>query len=135
MGCYLLLSRSYRKVNNRFVIHLGQLSVVISIAGGLFLIQVLGEQLGTKRHSSLYYAAFWAFILGCGCVIFFSLRADLRWQKSVGLDRIRRFWTSGRLLGSWPEMAFEEIALRAAFRKRHTSSNRTYGQRGETALL
>jgi hypothetical protein len=87
MGWYLLLSRSYRKVNNRFAIRLGQLLAVICVGGGLFLLQVLDKQLYIKRHSSPYYVGVGGFLFGCVCIIFFALRADLRWQKSVGLDR------------------------------------------------
>ena len=83
----LLLSRSYRKVNNRFVIHLAQLFVVISIGGGLLLIQVFDEHLGIKRHSSPYHAAQFAYAVSAACVMFLAVRAELRWRKSVGLDR------------------------------------------------
>ena len=83
----LLLSRSHRKVNNRFVIHLTQLFVVISIGGGLFLIQVFDEHLGIKPRSSPYYAAQFAYAISVVCVVFLAIRAELRWRKSVGLDR------------------------------------------------
>jgi len=87
MCWYLLLSRPYRKVNNRIAIRLGQLLALVSIGGGLLLLQVLDAQWGIKCHSSPYYAALWAYLFGWICVMFFTLRADLRWQKSVGLDR------------------------------------------------
>jgi hypothetical protein len=82
----LLFSRSHRKVNNRFVIHLAQLFVVIAIGGGLFLIQVFDDHLGIKRHSSPYYAAQFAYVISAACVMFLAVRAELRWRKSVGLD-------------------------------------------------
>jgi hypothetical protein len=84
---YLLLSRSYRAVKNRIAIRLGQLVTLVSICGGLLLIQVFEAHLGIKRHSAPYYAAVWSFLFGSICVMFFSLRADLRWRKSVGLYR------------------------------------------------
>jgi drug/metabolite transporter (DMT)-like permease len=86
-GWYLLRSRSFRKMHNRFVIRLGQVLALISIGGGLFLIQVFDKYLGIKGHSPPYYAALWAYLGGFICVAFFALRADLLWQKSVGLSR------------------------------------------------
>lgn len=84
VGWSMLLSRSYRKANNRIAIRLCQFSVLISIGGGLLLIQVLERYLAVKWHSFSYYAAIWAYLTGCICVTFFALRADIRWQKSAG---------------------------------------------------
>jgi hypothetical protein len=84
---YLVLSRSYRAVKNRIAIRLGQLVTLVSICGGLLLIQVFEAHLGIKRHSAPYYAAVWSFLFGFICVMFLALRVDLRWQKSVGLYR------------------------------------------------
>jgi hypothetical protein len=60
---------------------------MISVGGGLLLHQVLDAPLDIKRHSSPYYAGLWAYLFVWIGVIFFALRADLRWQKSVGLYR------------------------------------------------
>jgi drug/metabolite transporter (DMT)-like permease len=87
MCWYLVLSRPYRKESNRIATRLGQFLAVISVGGGLFLLQMRDTQLDIKRHSSPYYAAVWAYLFGWICIMFFALRADLRWQKSVGLDR------------------------------------------------
>ena len=87
VGWCLLLTRSYREVNNRLVIRFAQLFVAIAIGGGLMLTLTLIERLGIHRHSSQLYAALWAYIIGGMSVMFFALRADIRWQKSVGLDR------------------------------------------------
>jgi hypothetical protein len=85
-GWYLLRSRSYWRVQNRFVIRLGQILALISIGGGLFLIQVFDKYLGIKRYSPPYYGALWGYLGGFICVAFFALRADLRWKKSVELS-------------------------------------------------
>jgi hypothetical protein len=87
VGWYLLRSRSYRMVGNRLVIRFGQVVVFITMCGGLFLLQVFDGLMGIKRHSFPYYAAIYAYLFGCCCVLFFVLRAELRWRKSVGLDR------------------------------------------------
>jgi hypothetical protein len=87
VGWSLILTRSHRIVKNRFVIRLGQVVVLISMCGGLLLLQVLDEYMDIKRHSPPYYAAVYAYIFGCICVLFFALRAELRWRKSVGVDR------------------------------------------------
>lgn len=83
---YLLLSRSYRAVRNRTAIRLGQFVTLVSICGSLLLVQVSETHLGIKRHSAPYYSVIWSFLFGFICLLFFALRADLRWQKSVGLN-------------------------------------------------
>ena len=87
VDCYLLLSRSYRKLNNRFVIHFGQLLAVISVGGGLFLLLFLSDGLGIQRRSSPYYSSLYAYAIGCVCVMFFAARKEIRWRKSSGPDR------------------------------------------------
>jgi Ni/Fe-hydrogenase subunit HybB-like protein len=83
----LLLSRSQRRVKNRFVMRLCQLLVLGSVIGGLLAIQVLEQLMHIKRHTTSYYAIIWGYLAGYFCVVFFALRADFRWQKSIGLDR------------------------------------------------
>jgi hypothetical protein len=85
IGWSMLLLRTYR--DNRIAIRLYQFSVLISIGGGLLLIQVLEQYLAVKRHSHPYYAAIWAYITGSICATFFARRADIRWKKSIGPDR------------------------------------------------
>ena len=80
------LSRSHRRVNNLLAIRLGQLLVVVSIGTGLLLITAFDEDFGIVRHSSPHYATLWAFVATCASGLFFALREDLRWQKSVGSD-------------------------------------------------
>lgn len=85
VGCYMLYSRPYRKARNRIVIHSGQAFVLISFLGGLLLLQDLEQHFSIPRHSSSYYAAMYAHVLGLVCVVFFVLRAEFRWRRSVGL--------------------------------------------------
>lgn len=87
VDCFLLLSRSYRKLNNRFVIHFGQLLAVISVGGGLVLLFFLCDRLGIQRRSSPYYSSLYAYAIGFICVMFFAARREIRWRRSTGLDR------------------------------------------------
>ncbi|MGB2668350.1 MAG: hypothetical protein WAK48_30470 [Candidatus Acidiferrum sp.] len=84
---YLLRSRPYRKLNNRVVILLGQLLVLISVGGGLFLLLFICERLEIPRRSTPFYAAIDAYIVCSASVVFLAFRAEIRWRKSVGLDR------------------------------------------------
>ena len=84
---YLLRSRPYRKLNNRFVIHLGQLFVLISVGGGLLLLFFICDRLGVARRSPPYYAALYAYVICSAIVMFLAVRTEIRWRKSTGLDR------------------------------------------------
>jgi hypothetical protein len=83
---YLLRSRSDRLLNNRFAIRLGQVVVVTAVCGGLLMLQVFHDRMGIKRHSASYYAAIYAFLFSCFTPLFFVLRGELRWRKSVQLE-------------------------------------------------
>jgi hypothetical protein len=87
IGLCVLFSRPYRKENNRFAIHLAQIFVVASICGSLLLIQILDGRLGVEHHSPSYYAFRGAYLIALICAVFFVLKADLRWQKSVGMGK------------------------------------------------
>jgi hypothetical protein len=82
---YMLLSRPYRKIGNRIVIHVGQAFVGISGVGGLLLVQELGQRFSVERRSSSHYALLYAYVFGLLCVVVFALRAEFRWRRSVGL--------------------------------------------------
>ena len=74
-------------VHNQFVIRLGQIIVLATMVGGLFLLHLFDERLGIRRHSPPQYVATYAYVFGCICVLFFVLRAERRWRKSARLDR------------------------------------------------
>jgi hypothetical protein len=83
----MLFSRPYRKENNRFAIHMAQILGLASICGSLLLIQILDVRLGVEDHSPSYYAIRAAYLIALICVVFFVLRADLRWQKLTGMGK------------------------------------------------
>jgi hypothetical protein len=77
-------SRSYRQANNRVVIHVAQV-VAAAVIVSLLLMPVVERWLGVMRHSTAYYAIRWAYIAPLVCSTIFILRADFRWQQSVGM--------------------------------------------------
>ncbi len=83
IGCIFLISRPYRRANNRIAIRLAQIFALISICGGLILIQILERHWCIRWHSSPYYAAIWSYLTGCIPSTFFILKADVRWQRSI----------------------------------------------------
>jgi hypothetical protein len=80
---YMLLSRPYRKIRNRIVIHVGQAFVGISGIGGLLVVQELEQRFSIERRSSSHYALLYAYVFGLLCVVVFTLRAEFRWRRSV----------------------------------------------------
>jgi hypothetical protein len=86
MGWYLLLTRSYRQVRNLIFIRLGQLLVGIVSIGTLLLLFSFCDAMGITRQSSPYDAALYAYATSSACAMFFAVRAEIRWRKSVGLD-------------------------------------------------
>ncbi len=86
VGWYLLLTRSYRQVRNLIVIGLGYVLVGTVSIGSLLLLFSFCDVMGIPRQSSSHYAALYAYTISSTCVMFFAVRAETRWRKSVGLD-------------------------------------------------
>lgn len=87
VAAYLFYTRSSRMAHNQYVIRLGQLLVGGLAIGSLFLLLRLCEQIGLVIHTSPYDTSLYAFVLSSGCVMFFAVRAEIRWRKSSGLDQ------------------------------------------------
>jgi len=85
-GWYLLLTRSYRRVRNLIVIGLGYLLFPALCIGSLLLLFSFCDMVGINHRSSSGSAALYAFAISCASVMFFIVRAESRWRKSVGLD-------------------------------------------------
>jgi hypothetical protein len=86
VGWYFFLSRSYRRVRNLIVIGLGYLLVGTLGIGSLLLLISFCDLMGITRQSSSHDAALYAYTISCTCVVFFVVRAEIRWRKSIGLD-------------------------------------------------
>jgi hypothetical protein len=84
---YLFFTRSFRRAANRYVIHFGQLLLGASPIGGILLLARFWEQVGIVRRSSSGSASLYAFVLGYGCSVFFTIRAEIRWRKATGQSR------------------------------------------------
>jgi hypothetical protein len=85
VGCYLLLTRSYRRVRNPIVIGLGYLLVGTVGIGSLLLLLSLCDAMGIARQSSSLYTGLDTYAISSACVMFFVGRSEIRWRKSVGL--------------------------------------------------
>lgn len=78
--CFLL-SRPYRKALNRIAILLAQLCVGTSAVGGMLLLSKLAA-IAVLHDRSSRQSAVYAYVLGLFSVLFFVLRAEIRWQLS-----------------------------------------------------
>jgi xanthine/uracil permease len=85
IGLYMLRSRPNRKARNRLVILLGQVVVAVSVLTSLVILQKLEQFFSVVRHSSAYYSAMYAYVLGLLFGVFFVLRAEFRWRQASGL--------------------------------------------------
>lgn len=85
IGLYMVLSRSYRKARNRLAIHFGQVFAVVTTLTSFVSLQKLEQSFSVVRHSSAYYSAMYAHVLGLLCGAFFVLRAEFLWRRASGL--------------------------------------------------
>jgi hypothetical protein len=79
---YLASTRPYRRERNLLAIRTGYIAVGILAPGSLFLLLSLCNRLGIDFHSRTHDASMWAYILGTGCIVFFGVRAEIRWRKT-----------------------------------------------------
>ena len=77
-AAYLFFTRSFRRGANRYVIHLGQLLLGATPIGGILLLGRIWEQIGIVARSPSRSASLYAFALGYVCVVFFTIRAEIR---------------------------------------------------------
>jgi hypothetical protein len=87
IAAYLFYTRSSRRARNQYVIQLGSLLVGALAIGSFLLLSRLWEQIGLVLHSPAYYMSLYAFVVSSVCVMFFAVRAEIRWRKSSGLDQ------------------------------------------------
>jgi hypothetical protein len=85
-AAFLMLTRSYRTANERFRVHLAQIVVLATAFGWLLVLQRFDEFMGITSHSPPRYVAAYACFCGWIGVLFFAVRAERRWRKSVGVD-------------------------------------------------
>jgi hypothetical protein len=69
------------------VIGLGYVLVGTVSIGSLLLLFSFCDTVGIVPRSSSGNAALSAYTISCTSVILFTIRAELRWRKSVGLDQ------------------------------------------------
>lgn len=91
VGVLFVVSRPYRRANNRVVIHLCQLFAAGSILCGLMLVIHLTANMTSRefRHDQSQPAII-AFAIGLGCGGILLIWKEIKWQKAVGLDEFAR---------------------------------------------
>jgi hypothetical protein len=113
MALLLVVTRPYRRGLNRPVIHFGQLLAAGLGVGSVLLVLKTCDGLGLKPHTNQWYAAILAFAIGMVGGEIPTIRAEIRWRKSVGL------WQGNRTLGgnkSWiSEHPIQYVALAISF--------------------
>jgi hypothetical protein len=80
---FLRFTRTNPAREKRVLKHVRQIVVLASAIGWLILLRLFDERLGIKRHSPPQYAATYACFLAWILVLFFAVRTERRWQKSL----------------------------------------------------
>lgn len=84
-GLFLLLTRSYRKARNPFVIGLGYVLVGGAALGGLLLVTRTCDRMGYILHSRERNVAVDTFVIAYGIGVALAGWREIRWRKSVGI--------------------------------------------------
>lgn len=80
----LWFTRSYRQARNPIV--LGLLYLLFPALGiGSLILRALNESLGIVRQSTAYYVELYCYAGAGAVVVFFAIRAEMRWRRSIGL--------------------------------------------------
>lgn len=85
LAASLLLTRPYRRALNRAVILLTQLLFCGAVVGALLLLGKMCRLLAVGRQSFLWSVV--AFMIGLASGEIPTIRAEIKWRRSVGLDR------------------------------------------------
>jgi hypothetical protein len=81
----LWFTRSYRQARNPIVLGLLYLLFAPLGIGSLLFLRALNESLGIVRQSTAYYAELYCYASAGAVVVFFAIRAEMRWRRSIGL--------------------------------------------------
>ena len=82
---YLMASRAYRRARNLLVFGLGYFFLVGISVGSLLLMFRAVDGLGVARHSSQHYAALYSYTASLAGSMYFCVRSEIRWRRSIGL--------------------------------------------------
>ena len=91
LGVLFVVSRPYRRANNRVVIHLSQLFAGgLVLCGLLFVFHLTANMTSREFRHDRSQPAIIAFAVGLGCGAIAVIGKELKWQKAVGLDEFAR---------------------------------------------
>jgi MFS family permease len=82
---FFFFARPLRRVHGKLSILLGAVLVGGSAIGSIILLAVIGDRFGVSRRSDQHYVSLYAFTLAFSVLVALTLRADLKWRKSIGL--------------------------------------------------
>jgi hypothetical protein len=93
--CLFLVTRSYRRTLNRFVVHSMQFVFLGTVVGSILLLGKICDRLHIEPHSDAWSAALFAFLIPFASGVILIIRAEIKWRKSAGLWRTGRPARSG----------------------------------------
>jgi MFS family permease len=81
---FFFFGRPLRQTHGKLSILLAAVLVGGSAIGSTILLAVIGDRFGVGRRSDPHYFSLYAFSLAFGVIAALTLRADLKWRKSIG---------------------------------------------------
>ena len=80
------LGRSWRSISREMGIAAETAKTLLESAlgiGSLLFLRALNESLGIVRQSTAYYAELYCYAGDGAVVVFFAIRAEMRWRRSI----------------------------------------------------
>jgi hypothetical protein len=85
VATFFFFARPLRRMHGKLSILLGAALMGGSVIGSIILLAVIGDRFGVGPRSDKHYFSLYAFTLAFGVLMALTLRADLKWRKSIGL--------------------------------------------------
>jgi hypothetical protein len=82
---FFFFARPLRRMHGKLSILLAAFLVGSSAIGSIILLALIGDRCGVGRRSDQHYFSLYAFTLAFSVLAALTLRADLKWRKSLGL--------------------------------------------------
>jgi RsiW-degrading membrane proteinase PrsW (M82 family) len=83
VATFFFYGRTLRQKHGKLSILLATVLVGGSAMGSIVLLAVIGDRFGVGRRSDQHYSSLYAFSLSFAMITVLTLRADLKWRKSL----------------------------------------------------
>jgi hypothetical protein len=92
---FFFFARPLRRMHGKLSTLLGAALMGGSAIGSIILLAIIGDRFGVGRRSDKHYFSLYAFTLAFSVLTALTLRADLKWRKSIRSQRSN--WADAQL--------------------------------------